>query len=69
MVEQDAAPAGGGKRSLRTRAASGTRKQVYAVCANANCYAGGTMTPRQELADGGPHGPSEARRRGSEKGP
>jgi len=32
----------------------GTRKQVYAVCANANCFAGGTTPPREELADGGP---------------
>ena len=30
----------------------GTRKQVYAVCAKANCYAAGNRTCREELADG-----------------
>jgi hypothetical protein len=29
---------------------------------------GGTMTSRQELADGGPHGSPEARRHGRPKG-
>jgi hypothetical protein len=48
----DAVPADGGKRNPCARAARGTRKQVYAVCTNANCYAGDTMIPRQELADG-----------------
>src|ERR1700709_1804419 len=30
---------------------------------------GGTMTSRQELADGGPHGSPEARKHGHRKGP
>ena len=51
MMEPDVAPAGEGKRILQSRAARGTRKPVYAVCANANRYAGGTKTSRQELAD------------------
>ena len=46
----------------------GTRKQVYAVCANANCFAGGTTTPREELADGGPLGLPEVLRQGRPKG-
>jgi len=44
--------AGGGYATSGLGWRRGTRKQVYAVCAKANCYAAGTMTGRKELADG-----------------
>ena len=44
MMGQGAAPAGVVRRPALGRR-RGTRKQVYAVCANANCYAGGTTRP------------------------
>jgi hypothetical protein len=43
MVEQDAAPAGGDERTPQPPGGDGAPL-------------GGTMTSRQELADGGPHG-------------
>jgi hypothetical protein len=58
--ETNAPPALGRRR--------GTRKQVYAVCANANCFAGDITIPCQELADGGPLGLPEVLRQGCPKG-
>jgi len=58
--ETNAPPALGRRR--------GTRKQVYAVCANANCFAGDITIPCQELADGGPLGLPEVLRQGRPKG-
>jgi hypothetical protein len=56
MVERDAAPAGGG---IRTPWLPG----------GAGAPLGGTMTSRQELADGGPHGSSAFGGTASRKGP
>ena len=46
--------AGGQRTPLAPERRRGTRKQVYAVCAMQTAFVGGTMTSRQELADGGP---------------
>jgi len=55
MMEQDAAPAGVGITHPTHSGGAGVPP-------------GGTMTPREELADGGPCGLPEARRCGCPKG-
>ena len=55
MMGQDAAPAGG-------------RQTLLPLLGGAEAPPAGTMTRREELADGGPLGLPEARRHGCPKG-
>jgi hypothetical protein len=46
----------------------GTRKQVYAVCANANCFAGGTTPPARSWLTAGRQACPRLERCGDPKG-